>query len=361
MKRYKMFLTIKDNSERVKMKNLNVEMLDCTLRDGGYVNNWRFSGDFITEITNALIESGIENIECGYFVKEKKDDIYGALFNDLDLSKNKHNFKHSKSNFFAMIDVAQVKPNDIPLYNGQLINTLRVVFYKHQIDIALPLIKDILDKGFKVFVQPMVTIDYSEDDFIELLTKIDSRISAVSIVDSFGNITKEEILKYLDILNKTLNLSIGIGIHLHDNLEKSVLLLNSFLEQAALIKCERKLFIDSSLGGMGRGAGNLKTEVLAEFLNTLYSTEKYNIFSLLNCVDKHILPLKNMHFWGSDPFSKITSILNVHPNYAKFIRIIDPNISVEQFVEFIKNMPEKYRTLCRLEITRELYEGVINK
>ncbi|RXK13594.1 hypothetical protein CP965_07290 [Halarcobacter mediterraneus] len=340
------------------MTNLNLEILDCTLRDGGYVNDWRFSSGFIEKVINTLTNARVENIECGYFIKDKKENIYGALFNDLNFLKKDPNIdiKGKESNFFAMVDVAKVEIDDIPNYSGQIIDTLRVVFYKHQINIALPLIKSILDKGFKVLAQPMVTIDYSENEYIDLLRRIDSRVSMISIVDSFGNITKNELIRYIKLLDNTLDNSIGIGLHLHDNLENAILLLNNFIEYAYLINCKRKLIIDSSLSGIGRGAGNLKTEILAYHMNELHNYEKYDIYAFLDCINTTILPLKHNHNWGSDPFTKATALLNVHPNYAKFLRVVDPNISLSSFVNFIKNMPEEYRTHCRLEKTRKLYE-----
>lgn len=340
------------------MQNLNIEILDCTLRDGGYVNDWRFSSIFIAEVINTLTKAQIENIECGYFIKDKKENIYGALFDDLDfLRKNCNiNTNNKVSKFFAMVDVAKVEENDIPNYCGQIIDTLRVVFYKEQVNIALPLITSILDKGFNVLAQPMVTIDYTEKEYTDLLGKIDPRVSAISVVDSFGNITKNELIRYMKILDSRLHHSIGIGLHLHDNLEKAILLLNDFIEYTSSINCKRKLIIDSSLDGMGRGAGNLKTEVLAHYLNELHNNKKYDIYALLDCINTTISPLKHKHAWGSDSFTKATALLNIHPNYAKFLRVVDPNISLTTFINFIKNMPEEYRTHCRLEKIRKLYE-----
>jgi len=336
---------------------MNIEILDCTLRDGGYVNDWQFNDHISSDILEGLSTANIDIIEAGYFAKST-DNVYGTIFSDLN--KFSHlQIDHEK--LAAMIDVAAVTLEDIPKYNGKGIRKLRVVFYKRQVDQAIIIIRELVEKGYEVFVQPMVTIDYSTEELLELVTKIEANVAAYSIVDSFGNMTQEKIFSLFDSLAEMLKPEVKIGFHSHNNKNSSLLMASSLINHCLNHNVPRTIIIDSSLNGMGRGAGNLETEVICDYVNSLTKSEKYDVKKLSSTAIQCISPFKEKYVWGYDTFYFLTANLGFHPNYVKFIKQVDPLISPNVYISFLESLDDGYKTLCRLETVRELYKEFLKK
>ena len=327
----------------------NIKILDCTLRDGGYVNNWQFPDKTCAGILEGLIRSNIDLIECGYLSKSKKN-IYGTIFDNL----NHFDSIRDQSLLVAMIDVADV--GDIPPYCGTGIKNLRVVFYKHQIEKAKELIKDLVFKGYNVFVQPMVTVEYSIEELKDLSSSVGS-VKGFSIVDSFGNMKLKQLLEMFDVLSHTLSPEVSIGFHSHNNKGSALHLALSLVKYCTLRKSDRTVIVDSSLNGMGRGPGNLQTEIICDHLNDEFDYQRYDIPHLCQIAMKYITPYKDTYAWGYDTFYFITAHLGFHPNYVRFIRDIDPLITSEDYMRFLQSLDPKYKTHCRLDQTRSLYSS----
>lgn len=330
-------------------------LLDCTLRDGGYITNWHFGEAVMKYVIEGLVEARIDYIECGY-LNSKPYEEGSALFNNVEqiaefLPKNR-----GESCMLVMADVAQFAAEDLTPYTGNSVDGIRVVFYKRQVEEALQLCQAVREKGYKLVVQPMVTIDYSLDEYAQLVRRI-ARLNpyAVSIVDSFGYMDKEDVRKYFRVLDNLLPFESIIGYHSHNNMQLAF----STAQDILAYDTQRHVMIDGSLYGMGRGAGNLHTEIIADFYNR-YFGEKYDISKLLEMIGQFILPIREQRAWGYSPYLFLTAYYHCHPNFACYL-LEQHDISVKDFERYIRMIPDDMRTKCRKPYVEELYQAFVNK
>lgn len=243
-----------------------IELLDCTLRDGGYVVDWKFGHDVVKKIIRGLNHAGIDIIECGYIF----DGEYHPDRTFFSSAQQVSPFINSpKSKYVLMADVAQFSGSSLPHRMETDISGIRVVFYKHQTEDALRLCSRITQAGYTLFVQPMVTIDYSKFEYSELIKELaELSPGAVAIVDSFGFMTQRDFRQYFRILDVLLPENASIGFHSHNNMQLSLLVGQDVFSY----ETHRKLIIDCSLYGIGRGAGNLNTELIAHYPKLFIAT-----------------------------------------------------------------------------------------
>ena len=330
-------------------------LLDCTLRDGGYINQWNYSDEAITGIIGGLTEAGLEFVEIGYInpCGKSKDSTQFASIEQMRryLPKRK-----KRPLFLAMADVGQVSSEDITEYTGESIEGIRVVFYKHQIEPAIALARAVAEKGYKLFLQPMVTIDYSIDEYAQLIYEISSlEPYAVSIVDSFGYMIKEDFRKYFKILDNLLPEKTTVGFHSHNNMNLAFITAQDVLEYCT----SRQLVIDSSLYGIGRGAGNLNTELIANYYNMTFG-HKYNIDLILDIISRYIMPVYQKRAWGYSPYLFITALHHCHPNYACYL-LEEREVSVADFAAYICTIPEEMKTKCRKSYVVEMWDRYVGQ
>ncbi len=289
------------------------KILDCTLRDGGYVNGWKFGQKNIKTILKSLIDSSVDFIECGYVTEEEVNQAGFTKFNSIE-QVNKYLPKKSISNFAVMINYGSYNSDKLPVYCGYGINIIRVAFHKKNLVSALEFCKAIKEKGYRVFVQPMLTSSYSDTEFTYLIKECNVlNPEAVYIVDSFGSMQKGELLHYFKMLERGLNNNIYIGFHGHNNMQLAFSNVIALMESA-----NREVIIDSSIHGIGRGAGNLNTEILIEYLNTKFAGD-YDLHPVLEADDKVLEKIYKFLPWGYSLPNYISAKHNVHPNYAKYL------------------------------------------
>ena len=326
-------------------------LLDCTLRDGGYITQWNFGENTIKKVIKGMIDANLDFVECGY-LNNKPYKEGSAIFNNIEqisefLPKNKKG-----SMLLAMADVTQFFPENITPYTGNSIEGIRVVFYKHQVEEALKLCRVIKEMGYKLFVQPMVTIDYSFDEYTELSKRIAQlQPYAVAIVDSFGYMIKEDFRRYFKILDNILGEEVLIGLHSHNNMQLAFITAQDILEY----NTTRHLIIDASLYGMGRAAGNLNTELIANYYNTVLG-KKYDTSIILDIISEVIMPISKEKKWGYSPYLLITALYQCHPNFACYLLEEHPDVTVSEFKEFVQRIPTEMKTKCRKPYVEELYK-----
>lgn len=316
-------------------------LLECTLRDGGYITGWHFEDAMIKDTIKSLIDANLDFVEVGYLNN-------AANQNNMTQFKNIEQIipflpeDRKDCVILAMADVLQFKPEDLTPYDGKSIDGIRVVFYKHQIEEALIMSKAIREAGYKLFVQPMVTIDYTVDEYAALakeIAKLDPY--AVSIVDSFGYMLKSDFRQYFKILDNILSPETVIGFHSHNNMNLAFITAQDILEY----ETSRRLVIDASLYGMGRGAGNLNTELIANYYNMTLGN-KYDTVKILDLISKYIMPIRSKREWGYSPYMFITGLYHYHPNFACYL-LDEVDVPVSVFEKFIQTIPEDMRTKCR--------------
>ena len=289
-----------------------ISVLDCTLRDGGYCNNWQFGYDNIKKIIKGLIEADIDIIECGYLTSESGIGNDISKYADVsDISKALPDNYQDKM-FVAMMNWDEYDVLNLPHCSRNMIDGIRVAFHKKDLQEGLKVCDSIQKKGYKVFVQAMVSLDYTDKEFLELLENVNIiHPYAFYIVDSFGVMKKKNLMHMLYMVDKNLLEDIWIGFHSHNNLQLAYANAQCLTD----MPMKRNLIIDSSIFGMGRGAGNLNTELFIDYLNENHD-KKYDIKPLLSIIDEIISKFYGENPWGYTLPNYLSAIYNIHPNYA---------------------------------------------
>lgn len=293
----------------------SISVLDVTLRDGGCVNNFDFGHTYMEKILAAQENAGIDIIELGYL-----DEIDGSSQGRTKYKNEKvitqYFLRHKKpeTTYVAMIDFGKFDVYQLKKRENSDIDGIRLAFHKKDRFEAIKWGKAIISKGYELYLQPMITLRYSDDelkDFIECVNRELNVISGFYIVDSFGEMRSNDMLHLLNVVNSNLLERIPMGIHSHNNLQMSYSNAITFLQY----QMDRKLIIDCSIMGMGKGAGNLNTELLIEHLNIYYG-KKYHIQPLLEVMDKVLNQLRAEFFWGYSPEYYLSAINKCSPSYA---------------------------------------------
>ena len=235
-----------------------IQVLDCTLRDGGYCNNCRFGFENEKKIIHGLVEANVDIIECGFLMNTVEYDQDVTRFTSLDeVAKIIPKDKEGKT-FVMLTDYGKYRPEDLPEYDGVSVDGLRVAFHKKDRIAALKECKKIKNKGYKVFVQAMVSLSYTDEEFLDLIRRVNElEPYAFYIVDSFGMMKRKDLTRLFYLVEHNLNEKIKIGFHSHNNMQLAYSNAQSLVD----LHSDRDLIIDSSVYGMGRGAGNLNTEL----------------------------------------------------------------------------------------------------
>lgn len=331
------------------MKAINI--LDCTLRDGGFVNDWRFGFGSIKSIISRLDKSGIEIIEVGFLDDRRAIDhdrtilpdtaSYAHLLKDLSISG---------SMIVAMIDFGSCPLSSIELSSSTKIDGIRVIFKKKDQDEALAYIAEIKKKGYKIFVNPVSITGYTDDEIASLVEKINViEPYAVSVVDTYGLMHGKDLDHYFSIFNDSLNPDISIGYHSHNNFQLA------YANSVELTKkqLERDLIIDCSLYGMGKGAGNANTELVAMYLNENFG-KKYDINQLLEAIDVDVLKELDKGKWGYSLPYYISALNDCHPDYVKHL-LGKKTLAVKSVNEIISAIPPKDKLTFNLLLVEKLY------
>ena len=294
---------------------MDIKVLDCTLRDGGYINNWEFGKDNIKKIMSKLVEAKIDIIECGYLTEKALYSGDYSMFNNVDeinemLPKNRDN-----TDFVAMINYGEYNLDNLPIYDGSSVNGFRVTFHKKEMSEAIEFCEKIMKKGYKLYLQPMVSVSYTDVEFLNLIEAANKlNPHAFYIVDSFGVMKRKDLMRLYYLVDHNLNEDVYVGYHSHNNLQLAYSNAQSLVD----MKIKRKLIIDSSVFGMGRGAGNLNTELFIEYLNDNIGSE-YKQKPLLQIIDQVLNNIYLNNYWGYSLPHYISANHNCHPNYASYL------------------------------------------
>jgi len=285
-----------------------IKVLDCTVRDGGLMNKWQFSDEFVKTIYNSVSDAGIDYMEIGYISSERafSREVYGpwrfCAENDIQriISDREKVIKLS-----AMADIGRIDFEDVPLKSDSSLDMIRVACYAHQIDSAISLAHHCLDKGYEVTINLMAvsTVGLREiDEALDDLSK--SKVPTIYLVDSFGAFYSEDI-DYLSKKYKEKLKGKSIGIHCHNN--QQLAFANTI---SAIINGIN--YLDGSLYGIGRGAGNCPLELLVSFLKN----PKFKLRPLIHAIESQVMPWYKKIYWGYHIPYMITGVLNQHPRTA---------------------------------------------
>lgn len=325
-------------------------LLDCTLRDGGYVNDWQFGEEAIKGVSKKITQTGVEMFEIG-FIKGNDFSKDRAVFPDIESISQMISPKDPNMMYVGMIDLGDVVPiENICPYDGTSVDGLRIIFKKSKIKQAFDYCKQVQELGYKLFVQFVGTDSYSDKEFIEAIELFNTLDPyAASIVDSFGLIKRKQFLRLVYLADNNLKPSIILGYHAHNNLQQA------FGNAEALVELnlKRDVCIDACVFGMGRGAGNLNLELFAEYLNENLGTS-YRIEPMLEIMDVYLQDIYKERFWGySLPFY-LSATTGCHPNYAIYLAEKD-SLTVKSFNELLRNIPEDKKAVFSKSNAEEFY------
>jgi len=316
---------------------MKITMLDCTLRDGGYVNDWKFGEYNIRSVLRGLIASGVDIVECGYLADGVEQDRDRTMFpNMAQMEALIGEAGSGKTEFAVMIDFGKYRIEDMPQYAGGSIGIIRLAFHKKDAKSALDAVRVIREKGYKVFLQPMVSMCYTEAEFLELVRGADAaKPDAFYIVDSFGVMKRKDLLRLFETVKNNLSEDIPIGYHSHNNMQLAYSNAQAFVEEAG----NRAIVIDASVMGMGRGAGNLNTELFAEYLNDA-GWGTYEIQPLLQISDKVLGTIYAKQYWGYSLAYYVSAVNQCHPNYASYLSKKN-SLTVDEIDTLLSMLPEE--------------------
>lgn len=275
---------------------MSVQITDCTIRDGGYLLNKNSNPDFIKGIMKGLADAGIDYAETGFLQKNVTGEtLVYADSNDVIkyLPEDR-----KKTEFLGFCDNSRYSLDNLDTYTGKSFKWLRISFAQHEIDEAIEFCKGAKKKGYLVQFNPMDSISYTDEARKLLIEKVNKvKPASFSIVDTFGAMDMTDLVHIFKQVDSLLDKEIKIGLHSHDNLGLSCALAERMIELSE--ECNRDIIVDGSLFGMGRGAGNAKTELLADYINK-HCGGNYNIQKLLETIDRYITPLLKDIKWGYD-------------------------------------------------------------
>lgn len=293
----------------------SIKVLDVTLRDGGCVNNFNFGQTYMEQILVAQEKSGVEMIEMGYL-----DDTNGTLQGRTQwktVEAIHESFMKEKKpgiTYLAIMDYGKFNVDNLPQRTDNSIDGIRVAFHKKDMHKIPEIGRKIMDKGYQFYVQPMITMRYSDKELLELIDMVNRQLpdaSAFYIVDTFGEMHPNDVSRMINIVDHNLQSDMTLGFHSHNNLQLSYSNACYMLQ----FPTNRNLMLDSSIMGMGKGAGNLNTELLLEHLNISYGKD-YNISPLLEVIDKVLNQLHSEFYWGYAPEYYLSSANHCTPSYA---------------------------------------------
>lgn len=290
-----------------------IKVLDCTIRDGGLINNHDFDHKFVREVYKALSKSGVDYMEIGYKNSKKlfseKDFGSWKFCDDGDIKKVIDGIK-SQTKISVMVDVGRVDIDDVKPKGQSPVDMIRVASYVKDIDKAIYLVNHFAEKGYETTVNIMAISKALDNELNEALQQLEeeSKAEVVYIVDSFGALYQESI-EFLIKKAKNILKTKEVGIHAHNNQQ---LAFANTIE--AII--HNANYVDGTVYGLGRAAGNCPLELLIGFLKN----PKFDIRPILDLISKEFIPLREKMEWGYIIPYAITGMLDEHPKAAMALR-----------------------------------------
>lgn len=288
-----------------------IKVLDCTIRDGGLTNNSCFTMETVRAVYKAACEAGVDYVELGY--RNNREMLAGNEFgawrfcDEDDLRKATEGIEPTKGTKLAvMMDAHKSSLDDVRPKDESVIDMIRVATYVKDVDKAIDLCKCANQQGYETCINIMAISQEGSPFLDEALQQIEEETQAlaVMVVDSFGALYSEEVHFFVAKYKEHLKTK-EVGVHMHNNQQ---LAFANTIE--GIIKGAN--YVDGTMFGLGRGAGNCPTELLMGFLKN----PKFDIVPVLDCISKHVLPMRADVDWGYHIPYMLTGIRDLHPQEA---------------------------------------------
>lgn len=342
----------------------SIQLLDCTLRDGGQglesldangINTATFSENDKKNIIHHICKSGIDIMEIGSITESAKDSEKFAIYSDIKkLSSYISGINETKLPMFTGLFIdPDFQLEKIPEYSSEFVEGVRVIIRYSQLQKSIDFCKELAKKGYKVFIQPMLTMRYTDDELERLIYSANEMGAyALYFVDSFGYMIEKDVERLYQFYDEKLDPEVRIGFHAHNNMENAFGNVKYFIEHLYSRNC----IVDSCVAGMGQGAGNLQTEVIVNYLNE-YHSKKYDFTKVLHVCE--ILDKFRPHAleeWGYSPLLFIPAVHHTAYKYAMVMRN-EYNMSYVEIDEVLRCITDDMRHRYTKENLQVLLKG----
>lgn len=293
----------------------NIKILDCTLRDGGYLVNKKFGSNVIKGMISHLTDARVDIVEVG-FLQTEPGESGSTVFRSADAVKNYLPQVRNNTMYVALADFSRYNIDLLEACDNKSIDGIRACFFKNERKEVIDFCIRIKQLGYKVFVQPVDILGYTDSEILDLLDDVNSILPyAFSVVDTFGSMYFDDLERIFYLIHHNLEKSVNLGFHSHNNMQMSFALAQRFIELAA---GKRNAFVDSTMCGMGRGAGNTNTELIAQFMNRKLEAN-YDLDILMDIVDIYMNSLMAKCTWGYSIPYFLAGVFSAHVNNISYL------------------------------------------
>ncbi len=319
------------------------EILDCTIRDGGYLNNWHFDNKLVRELYRNISRSGVDLIEIG--LRNQPKDGVGVWYYTPEEVLNEIFEGISGVGLSLLIDDGRADLENIPDAQESLVRLYRIASHKNRVSEGIQLCEKIKERGYQTSLQLMGIVGYGKEELQSVISPLkDSTVDYVYFADSYGSLFPSHIPPLVDALQKSGK---KIGFHPHNNLQLA------FANTLEAMRCGIDI-VDGTVYGMGRGAGNLPLEVLLIYLEKTLGQDRYNSLPVLDLIDRYILKLHKELRWGYNLPFMLSGAFEVHPDYSRTLTE-HYHFTVDQIAKAL----EVIHALNPIGFKKELLERVV--
>lgn len=328
----------------------HIEILECTLRDGGYCNNWEFGNVGAQDIVKNLSTTGVDYVEVGFmklcdYVRDK------IQFSEMDQIGKL--FRPNKQKLSLIVEVGYGYPvTSFPEHSENTVDLVRVIMWKRMLDKGYDYCKALIEKGYEVGVQATRTEQYSDEEFAAFIKKFSElKPKAIYIVDTFGLFDKEELIHYAEIADVHMGDGIRIGYHAHNNMQQAFTNVKAFIEHP----WKHDIIVDGSVSGMGKVPGNLCLELLLKYLNE-HQNCNYNYEPCFNVYEKYLDKVFQETPWGYSMPYLLSARNRRNPSYVQYME--KKGVTLTQMAEIYKLMRERE---VGITFDTEMCDGLIKE
>ncbi len=330
---------------------MSIQLLDCTLRDGGYVNDWRFGRSTALCILERLIEAHVDVVEVGFLDERQPFDPERTIQPDTEsYNKTLSGIDRRNTMLVGMIDYGTCGLEHIAPCEESVLDGIRLIFKQPKMHEAVRFGRELMKLGYKVFLQMVSITTYSDRDILDFIDLVNEQPPyAVSMVDTYGLLQKEDLLRYFHLLDRNLEPGIRVGYHSHNNFQLA------FANTCELLKrrSNHDILVDGTLYGIGKSAGNAPLELVAMYLNENCG-KNYDINQILEAIDTNILRIYHQKLWGYNLLYYLSASNDCHPNYISYL-LNKKTLSVKSINEIVKCIPQDLKLNYRQGCIEQLY------
>jgi 4-hydroxy 2-oxovalerate aldolase len=326
-----------------------IQLLECTLREAP-VENFFVGEKLMKEFIGCCENVGIDIIECG-FLKDVEYRVGGNCFKNVEQLQSIIRNKRPDTMYVALMDYGRYNIDNLSEYDGKSIDGVRLCFKYGQQKEAIQAAKEIKEKGYKVFIQHVDTLAYTDIEILEFIDMVnDIEPYAYAIVDTFGSMYEDDMKRVAMLANYHLKENIALGFHAHNNLMLANSNTQAFIAEFA---GKRSIVIDASMLGCGRGAGNAHTELLAEYLNEKYHSE-YGVNDILDLIDNLMPNFQKKCTWGYSIPYFLSGMHGAHVYNANHL-LRRHNIALKDLRAIIEQLDSRQKKMYDYALLEKLY------